>query len=171
MTANEIFKTWTFDHACKEMGQNVLHRAIIRVTSDLDAIDDSDLIIFGVFGDENTASNTVPQPILTGQAKKWDEVCNGSISELMIECFDSLKHGATLGSASPLLRVVSTGSKVSLLFNFTTSDIQKTAEILTGHDCTHYQGKENRYCWTRNGRESVERNSLWKNRFRDRFKM
>jgi hypothetical protein len=113
MTANnENFKTWTFDQACKEMDQNVLHPANISVTSDLGATEDSDLIIFGVFGSEEVTESPVPQPVLTGQVKKWDEVCNGSISELMVECFDSLKHGATLGSASPTLRVVVAGSKV-----------------------------------------------------------
>ena len=111
----KTFVTWTFDNACKEMGCNVIHSADISVTENATAIDESDLIIFGVFAapNEDKASDdtTVPDPVLSGKAKEYDETFGGALSDLMVENYKKFKHGAAAGTATPTLRIVTAGAK------------------------------------------------------------
>lgn len=114
MEPEKSFTTWTFDNACKDMEQNVLHKAEISVVADLATIDDSDLVIFGIFGSKSkTNDKSVPDPILSGTIKEWDDKYGAALSNLMTENYKSFKHGATVASASPILRIIPEGAKVS----------------------------------------------------------
>ena len=50
MSSNTRFETWSFDKACMRMDENTLHTAGIVVAVDVGAVDNSDLIIFGIYG-------------------------------------------------------------------------------------------------------------------------
>jgi hypothetical protein len=117
------FKTWTFDKACDTMDFTELSSASIYITDDLATTDDSDLIMFGIYGpekkeDEDDESENkeegkeVSEPTLIGKAKEIDELFEGALTDLMMENYKEFKHGAALGKVTPVLRIFS-GAKVS----------------------------------------------------------
>lgn len=122
-TTNEPFKTWTFDKSCDTMEFNDVAAASISVSTDASSVDDSDLIILGVYGpkkddtdDEDEDSkddddDDVPTPTLSGKAKELDESMDGALSDLLMEHFKDFKHGAKAGGTTPVVRIVSPGSK------------------------------------------------------------
>ena len=55
----------------------------------------------------------VPEPVLVGKAKELDETMDGALTDLMMENFKEFKHGAKAGGTTPVVRIVSPGSKVS----------------------------------------------------------
>jgi len=124
------FTTWTFDEACETMEFNDVASASVSVTDDVSTIDDSDLIILGIYGpakdsdeEEEEGENgsddgDAPEPTLVGKAKELDEQVGGALSELMIENYKVFKHGAKAGGKTPTLRVVSSGSKSKRIILF-----------------------------------------------------
>ena len=108
------FKTWTFDKACDEMEFNKLSEATISITDDLSSLDDSDLVVFGIYGAEEKEEeeDAVPEPTLVGEAKASDEMFEGALTDLLMENYKAFKHGGSAGAETPVLRIVS-GKKVS----------------------------------------------------------
>jgi len=118
MAEEAPFKTWTFDKACDTMEFNDVSSASIAITDDLKTIDDSDLVIIGVYGpkkDENEdddeevkkGDEEVAKPTLVGKAKDLDDLLEGALTDLMEENFKDFKHGASAGKATPVLRIFS----------------------------------------------------------------
>ena len=114
------FKTWTFDNACDEMEFNELSEATISITDDLSQLDDSDLVMFGIYGAEEKEDeendkdddDAVPEPALVGEAKTIDEMFEGALTDLLMENYKAFKHGGSVGAVTPVLRIFS-GEKVS----------------------------------------------------------
>lgn len=118
------FATWTFDKHCDTMEFNRISSSSLTASGDVSKIDDSDLIILGVYGppkkesedekeeEEKEDDDTeVPEPTLTGKVKELDEELGGAITEVMIENYKDFKHGGKAGGSTPTLRIASTGSK------------------------------------------------------------
>lgn len=124
MADKKSFETWTFDKPCDTMEFNVVSSASISISDDLSTIDDSDLVIVGIYGpkkdveeeddedEDEKDDKEVPEPTLVGKAKELDEQFGGALTDLMMENFKAFKHGAAAGSATPVLRIYS-GDKVS----------------------------------------------------------
>ena len=119
------FNTWTFDEACQTMEFNRISASSMTLTDDISVIDDSDLVVVGIYGppkkdddeDEEEKKNDkdeeVPEPILSGKAKQLDEELGGALTEAMMENYKAFKHGGAADATTPTLRIVSSGSKVS----------------------------------------------------------
>ena len=118
MAEKTPFKTWTFDKACDTMEFNDVSSASITITDDLKTIDDSDLVIIGVYGpkkdeddeddeEEKKDDEEIPKPTLTGKAKDLDDLLEGALTDLMEENYKAFKHGAAAGTATPVLRIFS----------------------------------------------------------------
>jgi len=117
MAKEAPFKTWSFDKACDTMEFNDVSSASIAITDDLKTIDNSDLVIIGVYGpkkdeeeDDDEAKKEdeeVSQPTLVGKAKDLDDLLEGALTDLMEENFKDFKHGASAGKATPVLRIFS----------------------------------------------------------------
>ncbi len=122
------FATWTFDKACDTMEFNRIATASLNAIGDVSKLDDSDLIILGIYGPAKEESDDdkeeeeqgddvdIPEPILSGKAKELDEELGGAITEVLMENYKDFKHGTKAGGSTPTLRIVSSGSKVSELF-------------------------------------------------------
>ena len=121
--SNRPFNTWSFDNACDTMEFNRIATASLTATGDMTKVDDSDLIILGIYGpskeseDEEEEENDdkdkeVPQPELVGKAKQLDDELGGAITEIMMENYKAFKHGGKAGGTTPTLRIASIGSKV-----------------------------------------------------------
>jgi hypothetical protein len=110
MSSNTRFETWSFDKACMRMDENTLHTAGIVVTVDVGAVDNSDLIIFGIYGiTKDVVGDDVPEPFLSGKAKDFNETHGGVLSDMMIESYKTFKHGGAIGSTTPTLLVIPAG--------------------------------------------------------------
>lgn len=116
MADEAAFKTWTFDKACDTMDFNEVSSTSISLTDDISSIDDSDLIIFGIYGpskddedddEEKKVDEEIPEPVLVGKAKALDEQFEGALTDLMMENYKAFKHGAAAGTATPVLRIFS----------------------------------------------------------------
>ncbi len=114
MTTEERIKTWTFDEACTSMETNKLHKAEVSITTSAD--EESSLIILGLLGPEESEASEVT---LIGKAKELDEELGGCLAEAMIENLKSFKHGASVGSTIPTIRVVTAEKKVRYFIFFT----------------------------------------------------
>lgn len=112
------FKTWTFDKACDTMEMSEVSEATISITDDLKSIDDSDLVIIGVYGpkkdededekeEDSKDEEEMPEPVLVGKAKELDDLLEGALTDLMEENYKEFKHGAAAGTATPVLRIYS----------------------------------------------------------------
>lgn len=136
MTENKErpFATWTFDNACDTMEFNRIAKASLAASADISIVDNSDLIVLGIYGpakesSENEAdegegegegdddAKEVPVPVLSGRVKELDEELGGAISEVLVENYKSFKHGGKACSATPTLRVPVSGSKVNTILN------------------------------------------------------
>lgn len=116
------FKTWTFDDACDTMEFNDVSSASISITDDLASTDDSDLVMFGIYGpeekeDEKGDEEETPAPILIGKAKEIDDLFEGALTDLLMENYKDFKHGSALGKVTPVLRIFS-GSKTKRIMLF-----------------------------------------------------
>lgn len=111
------FKTWTFDKPCDTMEFNELSSISISISDDISTVDSSDLVVFGIYGpkkngdddeddvdDEKNKDKTIPKPTLVGHLKKIDENSNGALTDLMMENHKEFKHGASVGTTTPVFR-------------------------------------------------------------------
>lgn len=119
------FTTWTFDEPCRTMEFNRIASSSMSLSGDESLIDDSDLIVVGIYGppkdekeddgdEEDTKKDDdepTPEPTLSGKAKALDEELGGAITEALMENYKEFKHGSGAGKTTPTLRVVSSGSK------------------------------------------------------------
>lgn len=119
------FKTWTFDDACDTMEFNDVSSASISITDDLASTDDSDLVMFGIYGPEEKEDEEgekgddeeTPAPVLIGKAKEIDDLFEGALTDLLMENYKDFKHGSALGKVTPVLRIFS-GSKTKRIMLF-----------------------------------------------------
>ena len=120
------FKTWTFDNSCDTMEFNRLISATMSVGGDLSVVDDSDMVVLGIYGppkesnddddddeEEKSENDSVPEPSLTGKAKELDEELGGALTEILIENYKAFQHGGKAGSTTPVVRLASKDTKVS----------------------------------------------------------
>ena len=117
------FTTWTFDKACESMDWSELSSAKALFSKDLSTLEDSDLVILGVYApacdDEDEENNDSDKeevaPILEGKVKEIDESLGGALTDLMVENAKTFKAGAAFGKTTPTLRMVTSdgSSKVS----------------------------------------------------------
>lgn len=118
------FKTWTFDDACDTMEFNRLISATMSVGGDLSTVDDSDLIVLGIYGppkesddddneEEKSDKADVPEPSLVGKVKELDEELGGALTEILMENYKAFQHGGKAGSTTPVVRLASKDTKVS----------------------------------------------------------
>jgi leucyl aminopeptidase len=115
------FTTWTFDEHCKEMEFSSVSSASMAVSTDTGSVDDTDLVIIGVYGlkkkeeeedeEKDDEEANVPEPILSGLAKELDEKYSGALTDIMMEQYKEFQHGAKAGGVTPTLRLVSEGGK------------------------------------------------------------
>lgn len=109
------FPSWTFDQACQTMEFNRISASSMTLTSDASVIDDSDLVVVGIYGppkkDDDDDDKKVPEPTLSGKAKQLDEELGGALTEAMMENYKAFKHGGAADATTPTLRIVSSGSK------------------------------------------------------------
>ena len=115
------FTTWTFDKACDTMEFTDFLSASVSITSDASSLDDSDLVILGVYGPEETEDENEDNeskeeeavaPALEGKLKELDEELDGALTEIMMENSKEFKNGSALGATTPTIRAnVSTQSK------------------------------------------------------------
>lgn len=99
MSAEDRVTTWTFDKPCQTMERNQLHKVELSISSSIEG----DLIIYGLLGPEESEASDVT---LIGKVKDLDEEIGGCLSEAMTENHKAFKHGASVGSTIPTLRVV-----------------------------------------------------------------
>lgn len=117
-------KLWTFDESCDSMGINSMPTATISVADEPNLEEDTDLIIFGVFApserdnieddasiSEKDGGAKAVEPVLVGKVKDLDEEFSGAIKDLMMDNYEAFKNGAKIGSVTPTLRFVTSGSK------------------------------------------------------------
>ena len=108
------FTTWTFDKACDTMEFTDFLSASVSVTSDASSLNDSDLVILGVYGPEETEDENEDDeskkeeeeaaPILEGKLKELDEELDGALTDIMMENSKDFKNGSVLGATTPTIR-------------------------------------------------------------------
>jgi leucyl aminopeptidase len=118
---DQSFPTWSFDKPCKSMEWSKISNVALTSESDLSTLEENaDLVIIGVTApakaddDDDEKSEEKEEPVvlaLQGTAKSIDEGLNGALSDLLAETVKSFKNGAKMGSFTPTLRAVGTGSK------------------------------------------------------------
>jgi leucyl aminopeptidase len=117
---DQSFTTWSFDEPCKTMAWSELTTASLAATTKSENWEeDADLVVVGVFApkkdddadeeEDNDKEAEEPTVTLTGGAKDLDEKLGGALSHVMLENAKAFNHGATAGSATPVLRVFSNG--------------------------------------------------------------
>lgn len=106
--SNRPFKTWTFDDACDSMEWSPPSSLSLTVASSATAaLDDTDLVVVGVFAPAAKDSSIV----LEGTRKALDEKLGGALTELASEEEKAFKNGADVGSTTSVARFVVPGSK------------------------------------------------------------
>lgn len=81
--------------------------------------EDADLVLVGVMAppaeekDDDDYEDDVPTVEFTGMARTLDLSLSGALTELCEENAKTFKNGATAGSTTPTLRVLTPGGKVS----------------------------------------------------------
>ena len=63
---------------------------------------------------EDSGEEEQVEPELYGKVKELDAKFSGAIKEFMMENYKAFKNGATVGSVTPTLRLISPGSNVRL---------------------------------------------------------
>ena len=115
---DQSFPTWRFDEPCKSAEWTDLPEVTMAVTADSAAVDDSDLVLIGVYGPEESDDSATeeaesPPIVLTGAAKEIDEKLGGALTEIAEENSKAFKAGGAPGATTPTLRVA--GATVSPL--------------------------------------------------------
>jgi leucyl aminopeptidase len=116
---DQSFTTWSFDKPCMSMEWSELAPASLSFSTDTANWEEgADLVVVGVFApkkdeeeDEDDSSKKEKEPTveLTGGAKALDEKLGGALSDIMLENAKEFNHGATAGSTTPTLRIISGG--------------------------------------------------------------
>ena len=102
------------------MEVNSLPSPTLSVTEEWSIQDDTELVILGVFSEvgdedaEDSGEEEQVEPELYGKVKELDAKFSGAIKEFMMENYKAFKNGATVGSVTPTLRLISPGSNVRL---------------------------------------------------------
>jgi len=108
--------SWTFDRPCETMEINSLPSPTLSVTEIWSIQDDTELVILGVFSEvgdedaEDSGEEEQVEPELYGKVKELDAKFSGAIKDFMMENYKAFKNGATVGSVTPTLRLISPGS-------------------------------------------------------------
>ena len=116
---DQSFSTWSFDKPCRSMAWTELVKASITTGT---SYEDADLVLVGVIAppaeekDDDDDEDPVPTVTFMGMAKTLDLSLSGALTELCEENAKTFKNGATPGSTTPTLRVVTPGGKVSTTF-------------------------------------------------------
>jgi len=102
------------------------------------ALEDADLVIVGVFApakDEKDDSDDEEEKeidpiVLTGKALELDEALGGALTELAAENSKAFQNGGDAGSMTPVMRIVSSGSKAKryVLLGLGAEDKEKDVE-------------------------------------------
>lgn len=115
---DQSFTTWSFDEACKTMEWTELAPGSLSFSTDTTNWEEgADLVVVGVFApkkdeeedEDESKKDEEPTVELTGGAKALDEKLEGALSDIMLENAKEFKHGATAGSTTPTLRIISGG--------------------------------------------------------------
>lgn len=113
---DQSFSTWSFDKPCGSMAWTELVKASITAGT---TYEDADLVLVGVMAppaeekDDDDYEDDVPTVEFTGMARTLDLSLSGALTELCEENAKTFKNGATAGSTTPTLRVLTPGGKVS----------------------------------------------------------
>lgn len=123
------FPTWSFDEPCKSMAWSSLVDATLELSPDATAdAADADLVVIGIMAppkdededeeeDNDEEEDKEEEPIvLSGVAADLDGKTGGALTAVLTENAKAFKMGATIGSTTPIIRLVADGKTKRYLF-------------------------------------------------------
>jgi len=123
---DQSFTTWSFDKPCETMEWNEIISIDLSVSKyDKQEVDDSDLVLVGIFAppkgetdDEEKEEEDKSAIKLSGIASDIDQELGGALVDIMFENYKEFKNGATAGSTTPTLRLITPNGKTQRYMMF-----------------------------------------------------